>query len=152
MDFIYIQYASKLIQYHVFVFTWVLEKSNFHFKVYFLENTDFCLKPKFNITKMVQIVYDMCWIFVTHICILKILQEHIFVEFMWFYEIYLIIKGQVFTSFKNWSGLLPVDRSGRPTCTNVHASLGWWAGRPSRELCSLEMAPVDRRRAAALCI
>ena len=33
-------------------------------------------------------------------------------------------------------------------CTDVHASLGWWAGRPggrpSREFCSLEMAPVNR--------
>ena len=46
----------------------------------------------------------------------------------------------------------PVDRSSSrstgagPTCTSVHASLSWWAGRlgRSRELCSLEMAPVDR--------
>ena len=49
-----------------------------------------------------------------------------------------------------------IDRSGRPMCTNMHSSLGWWAGRPggrpSRELCYLEMAPIDRQRAAAFCI
>ena len=72
------------------------------------------------------------------------------------------IKSQVFNPYKSWTSLVgrplqkSVDWSGRPTCTNVHGSLGWWAGRPSRELCSLEMAPVDRpvdrQRAAALCI
>ena len=70
---------------------------------------------------------------------------------MWFYGIYLIIKRQVFKSLNSWtwpSAGRPlqksVDRSGRSTCTDVHASLSWWAGRPSREFCSLEMAPVDR--------
>ena len=37
---------------------------------------------------------------------------------------------------------------GRPTCTDVHAAMGWWAGRSGcrlfRELCYLKMAPVDR--------
>ena len=95
-----------------------------------------------------------------------------------FCEIYMYFMGffrrqitKFFKSLNSWTGLLPVDRNGQPlqksvdrsgrrTCTNVHASLGWWAGRPggrpSRELCSLEMAPiarpVDRQRAAALCI
>ena len=45
-------------------------------------------------------------------------------------------------------------------CTNVHNHFGWWASRPTRstarELCSLDLAPVDRavdrQRASALCI
>ena len=56
----------------------------------------------------------------------------------------------------------PVDR-GRSRSTDVHRTCtqqGWWAGRPggrpSRELCSLEMAPVDRAgrpaESSALCI
>ena len=53
-------------------------------------------------------------------------------EFMLFYEIYLIIKSQVFKSYKVCTGCLPVDRCGRPTCTSVHASLSWWAGRPGQ--------------------
>ena len=50
------------------------------------------------------------------------------------------------------STALEVGRpGGRPTCTDVHAILHWRSGRPSRELCSLEMprstGPVDRQRA-----
>ena len=41
-----------------------------------------------------------------------------------------------------------VDRSGRPMCTNVHNQFGWRVGRPTRstprELCSLDLAPVDQ--------
>ena len=37
-------------------------------KIQVLKNTDFCLKPNFNITKMIQIVYNMCWILLTLIC------------------------------------------------------------------------------------
>ena len=80
------------------------------------------------------------------------------------------IKTQVFNPYNVGAGCLPVDRSGRPTCTDVHAAQ---AGRPvdrpgrpleskkwprstARELWSLEMAPidraVDRQRAVALCI
>ena len=33
LDYIYIQHASMLFQYHVFVFGCVLEKSDFHFKI-----------------------------------------------------------------------------------------------------------------------
>ena len=51
-------------------------------KIQGLKNTDFVFKPNFYITKMAQIVYNMCWIFITHICISKILKELIFVEFM----------------------------------------------------------------------
>ena len=29
-------------------------------------------------------------------------------------------------------------------CTDVHRSFGWWVSRPSRELCSLDLASVDR--------
>ena len=60
---------------------------------------------------------------------------------MWFYGIYLIIKRQLFNPYINWTwpsaGQLDgrplqksVDRSCRPTCTNVHDSVGWWVGRP----------------------
>jgi len=41
-----------------------------------------------------------------------------------------------------------VDQSDRLICINVHRHFGWWAGRPTRstarELCSLDLAPVDR--------
>ena len=50
-------------------------------KIQVLKNIDFVFKPNFYITKMVQIVYNMCWILVTHICISKILKELIFVKF-----------------------------------------------------------------------
>ena len=60
LDSIHIQYASNVFQYHIFVFIQVLEKTVFHFKVWFLKNTDFVFKPNFFITKMVQIVYNMC--------------------------------------------------------------------------------------------
>ena len=36
------------------------KKSNFHYKVWFSENTDFLLKLNFYITKIVQIVCNMC--------------------------------------------------------------------------------------------
>jgi len=51
-------------------------------KVWFLENANFVFKPNFYITKMVQIVCNMCRILVTHICISKIIKKLIFVEFM----------------------------------------------------------------------
>ena len=77
LDSIHMQHASKLFKYHVFVFTCVLKKSDFHFKNSSFRNTDFVFKPNFNITKMVQIICNMCWILVTHICI--------------FFEIYVIL-------------------------------------------------------------
>ena len=48
-----------------------------------------------------------------------------------------------------------IDRSGRPMCIDVHRTI-WLEDRSTaRELCSLEMAPVnravDRQRASALC-
>ena len=47
-----------------------------------------------------------------------------------------------------------VDRLGRPTCTNVHASLAGGPvdrhGRPSRELCSLERPRSTGQRACSL--
>jgi len=61
LDFIHTYYASsKEFKYHVLVFIQVWEKSDFHFKVWFLENTDFVSKPNFYITKMVQIACNMC--------------------------------------------------------------------------------------------
>ena len=75
----------------------------------------------------------------------------IYVYFMGFFRRQ---KDNILIPIIVWRGLLPVDRSGRPTCTNVHASLGWWASWLSRELCSLEMAlvdqAIDRQRAVAL--
>ena len=61
------QYTLNVFQYHVFVFIQVWGKSDFHFRVWFLENTNFVFKLNFNITKMVQIVYNMCSILITHI-------------------------------------------------------------------------------------
>ena len=40
-------------------------------------------------------------------------------------------KNQVLIPIIVWPGLLPVDRSGRPMCTNVHSHFGWWASRPT---------------------
>ena len=51
---------QKEFKYLFFVFRQVLKKSDFHFKVWSLENTDFIFKPNFNITKMDQIVCNMC--------------------------------------------------------------------------------------------
>ena len=45
MDSIHTLYDSNMFQYHVFVFIQVWEKSDFHFKVWFSENTDFVLRP-----------------------------------------------------------------------------------------------------------
>ena len=36
------------------------KKSDFHFKAWFSKNTEFVLKPNFYITKIVQIVCNMC--------------------------------------------------------------------------------------------
>ena len=52
LDSIHTQYASKVFQYHVFIFIQVWEKSNFHFKVWFSQNTNFVLKLNFYITKI----------------------------------------------------------------------------------------------------
>ena len=45
-------------------------------------------------------------------------------------------------------GLKSVDRVGRPTCTDVHVSSGWRAGRPTRSTVQRVLlsgkAPVDR--------
>ena len=46
-------------KYHVFVFILVLEKSVFHFKVWFMKNTVSGLKLNFYITKIVQKVCNM---------------------------------------------------------------------------------------------
>ena len=58
-------------------------------------------------------------------------------------------KTQVLVSavliFQNWQE--PVDRPGRPTCTDVHVFVHWGpadrSGRPLQRVCSLEI-PVDR--------
>ena len=41
LDFIHIQYTSKLFQYHIFVFIQALEKKDFQFKIQVLKNTVF---------------------------------------------------------------------------------------------------------------
>ena len=51
---------QKSVKYLIFVFIQVWEKSDFHFNVWFLKNTDFVFKPNFYITKMVHIVCNMC--------------------------------------------------------------------------------------------
>ena len=50
-DSIHIQYVLKLFQYHVFVFTWVLEKTVFHFKIQVFEKYRFWFKAKFQYHK-----------------------------------------------------------------------------------------------------
>ena len=60
MDSIHIQYTSKLFKYHVFVFTCVLEKSDFHFKNSNFEKYGFWFKAKFQAHKMIQIICNMC--------------------------------------------------------------------------------------------
>jgi len=60
LDSIHTQYASNVFQCHIFVFIQVLEKTVFHFKIQVLENTVIVFKPNFYITKIVQIVCNMC--------------------------------------------------------------------------------------------
>ena len=84
-------------------------------------------KPNLYITKIVQIVCNMCWFLVTHICYSNILQELIFVEFIGFYGILLKLKC---LSFKFWNisqtswrsiGWLTGSVVGRPDrSTDVH--------------------------------
>ena len=51
----------KVVSISCFYIYMSLGENGFPFqKSKFLENTDFCIKPNFNITKMIQIVYNMC--------------------------------------------------------------------------------------------
>ena len=73
-----------------------------------------------------------------HVCLSKYIGKTIFVVFSVFYGILFQSKRP---SFKSQFSILA--SAGRPTCTDVHASSGRRAGRPTRstvqrELCSLE--------------
>ena len=93
----------------IFLYLHVFWKNQiFISKIQVWENTDFGLRQNYNITKMVQIIYNMCWIFVTHICISKILKELIFVKFLWFYG---PLSGGGRSSRRSTVGFGPVDRA-----------------------------------------
>ena len=77
--------------------------------------------------------------FSTHICYSKILQELIFVEFIWFYGILLKLKDQVLHPYNLFDQAFcrSTGRStesevgqpvGRPMCTNMHSQF-WLEGR-----------------------
>ena len=73
---------------------------------------------------------------------------------------YMSQKDQVLNPFTVLSWLQPVDRTGRPTCTDVHASSGRRASRPTRSTVQRALlsgkAPggraADRTERLALCI
>ena len=72
----------KLFKYHVFVFGWVLDKTYFQFKkIQVLENTDFDFRQNFHNTKRVQNICNLVWFLFKQVCISKIIQELIFVNF-----------------------------------------------------------------------
>ena len=70
--YVHMQLASKCLNIMFLYLDEFWTKRIFNSKIQVLENTVFGLRQIFKNTKMVQIVCNMCRIFITHICISKI--------------------------------------------------------------------------------
>ena len=98
-------------KYLVFVFEQVLKKFRFHLERLVLKNIGFDLSFKFIASKIVQIVCNMCWFLITHICTSNIYMN-LFLWSLWsFMRIYRYFKSPIFQSYNTcfWAVV------GRPT-------------------------------------
>ena len=101
-------------------------ENRFSFQNSSLENNIFGLKLNFHITKIVQIVWNMCWILVTHICSSNIYKN----LFLWILCDFMCIFKRSSFQAQIWAHWRSTDCStapelglpgGRLMCTDVHS-------------------------------